>query len=598
MPVAGTRIARLLAVTAVGLLAVLFAAPATLAQTPPLEGPETAAALPGDDPALQSPFGGEPAPELERIPFGEGDRGTIIAGRELQPGEAYALSLSAPAIAEQLAETPDAKPIVLLRGRFGWQVDFVVGSGANTERVGFAVIDDRDGSVVEAWSGQQVGTELARGYDGAVAQAVNSPWVWVGLTILFLAPFYDPRRPYRLLHLDLAAIALLGISVFLFNRAEITASVLASLPVLAYVVVRSLWLGLRGARSGGDGPLLPVVGVKLLAIAAIALLAGRIALNVADSRVIDIGLAGVVGADRIADGEELYGGEFSPGIDLRGDVYGPANYLAYVPFEQAFPWSGAWDELPAAHAAAIGFDLLCVAGLLLLGLRLRAGPRGRELGVGMAFAWLACPFTLYAMNAAANDALVGALGIAALLGLTYADGVRSALGRGVAVSLATLAKFGSAATGPLFAAGTGRRRRRDIAVFSVAFGVVAIALFAPFVPDGGIGEIYERTFGYQASRSSPFSIWGQAPSIEPLQTLARVLAAGLAVAVAFVPRRRDAIQVAALACAVTLAVQLTATHWFYFYVVWFLPFYLVAVLARTGTETTARAASSLTNPRP
>ena len=34
-------------------------------------------------------------------------------------------------------------------------------------------------------------------------------------------------------------------------------------------------------------------------------------------------------------------------------------------------------------------------------------------------------------------------------------------------------------------------------------------------------------------------------------------------------------QVAALAAAVVIAVQLTAAHWFYFYVVWFLPFALV-----------------------
>ena len=35
----------------------------------------------------------------------------------------------------------------------------------------------------------------------------------------------------------------------------------------------------------------------------------------------------------------------------------------------------------------------------------------------------------------------------------------------------------------------------------------------------------------------------------------------------------------ALAAAVTIAVQLTASHWFYFYVVWFLPFALVASFA-------------------
>jgi hypothetical protein len=36
--------------------------------------------------------------------------------------------------------------------------------------------------------------------------------------------------------------------------------------------------------------------------------------------------------------------------------------------------------------------------------------------------------------------------------------------------------------------------------------------------------------------------------------------------------------VAALAAAVIIAVQLPALHWFYLYIVWFLPLVLVAVL--------------------
>ena len=35
---------------------------------------------------------------------------------------------------------------------------------------------------------------------------------------------------------------------------------------------------------------------------------------------------------------------------------------------------------------------------------------------------------------------------------------------------------------------------------------------------------------------------------------------------------------AALGAAVLIALQLTATHWFYLYIVWFLPFVLVACL--------------------
>ena len=49
---------------------------------------------------------------------------------------------------------------------------------------------------------------------------------------------------------------------------------------------------------------------------------------------IDVGYAGVIGADRIADGDGLYGDGFSQDVPT-GDTYGPVNYLLYVPFEQA-----------------------------------------------------------------------------------------------------------------------------------------------------------------------------------------------------------------------------------------------------------------------
>jgi hypothetical protein len=137
----------------------------------------------------------------------------------------------------------------------------------------------------------------------------------------------------------------------------------------------------------------------------------------------------------------------------------------------------------------------------------------------------------------------------------------------------------------LFATADGERRWRGALIFSATFVVVFVVAFVPFIPDGGLRELYDRTLGYQATRSSPFSIWGQAPSLDWLQSVARVAAAALALGVAFWPRRKTAIQVAALAGAVTIAVQLTAGHWFYFYVVWFLPFVLVASFASQGAMT-------------
>ena len=75
----------------------------------------------------------------------------------------------------------------------------------------------------------------------------------------------------------------------------------------------------------------------------------------------------------------------------------------------------------------------------------------------------------------------------------------------------------------------------------------------------------------------------------------RFAAVALAVGVAFVPRFKTPVQIAALAAAVTIAIQLTAGHWFYFYVVWFLPLVLVAAFA---AQDRIVAAPSKTSGRP
>jgi hypothetical protein len=434
-------------------------------------------------------------------------------------------------------------------------------------------VEDRSGAVLEQWSGHQVAWTMARGYEGAFGRKLNAPYVWLPLCALFLIPFVDPRRPFRLVHLDLLVLLAFGVSHVFFNRGEIGTSVPLVYPVLAYLLVRMLVVGFRGRER--EERLVPVIPVRWLAVALVFLVAFRIGLNVADSNVIDVGYSGVVGADRIADGEELYGERFASDNE-HGDTYGPLTYLLYVPFEQVKPWSGSWDYLPAAHGAAIFFDLLTLAGLFLLGVRLR----GRKLGVALAYAWAAYPYSAFALESNSNDSLVGAVVVLALLGLT-ARPRHAGAWSGLAIAAGTAAKFAPLALAPLFAgsAPAGERRVRHALAFALVLAVATAALVLPFLPDGGLRELYDRTVGYQAGRPSPFSLWGQEESLGWLQDAVKAGAVLLALAVAFVPRRSGPVQTAALAAAVLIALQLAVTHWFYLYVVWFAPLVLVAVLA-------------------
>jgi hypothetical protein len=465
-------------------------------------------------------------------------------------------------------------PTAYTKGLGRWQVSYF---RAKRELVQVQ-LDDRSGAIVEQWSGPQVAWTMARGYDGAFGRKVNAPYVWIPLCLLFLAPFIDPRRPFRLLHLDLLAVVGFGVSHVFFNRGEIDTSVPLVYPVLLYLLVRMLLAGFRPRER--SGPLVPLVPVTWLVVGLVFLGVFRIGLNVADSNVIDVGYAGVIGADRIVDGDRLYGPGFADD-NQHGDTYGPAAYLLYVPFEQALPWSGRWDDLPAAHAAAIAFDLLTMLGLLWLGRRLRPGREGAVLGVALAYAWAACPYTAFALESNSNDSLVALALVGALLALTFDPARRrlSAIARGAAIGLGAAAKFAPLALAPLFATAGRERRWRSAALFAAEAALLIVVTVAPFVPDGGLRELYDRTLGYQAGRPSPFSIWGQHPGLDWLQAVVKAGAAVLACAVAFVPRRRSERQVAALAAAILIALQLAAPHWFYLYVVWFLPAFLVAALA-------------------
>jgi hypothetical protein len=515
------------------------------------------------NPADQPPFGGEPVPAAVPIPA----RGRP-EGFRLDRARAVAIARSTDEARSEAASEGPLRASVTARADGTWEVLF---RGPDGDQVALVVLDDADGAVLEAWTGTQVETPLARGYPGAVSGIVNAVWIWLPLCLVFVAPFVDPRRPLRLLHLDLLALLAFSVSLYFFNRGEIGISAPLVYPVLAYLFVRLLVAGFRPRER--DGPLLPAAGPRLLLGAIAALVALHVVIAVAEAKVIDVGLASVVGAHRVAGGDFLYGVGSAGGQPIRVDVYGPVNYLAYLPFERLFPWSGSWDSVPAARAATLSFDLLTALSLFALGGRLRPGGGGRRLGLALAFAWLAYPFTLYAVGSSFNDVLVALLVTASLLVLS------SAPARGAMAALAGLSKFGPLALVPLLAAGTGERRPRSLLAFAAAFAAV-VALATALVIDGsGLREMYDRSLGYQAGRGSPFSVWGQAPSLEPLQTAATVLAVLFGAALFFVPRRRTAVQVAALAGAALIAVQVPATHWFYPYALWFAPLALIACFA-------------------
>jgi Glycosyltransferase family 87 len=479
---------------------------------------------------------------------------------EIGAGQALRVAARDPKVVKERQENPVLTHTANEVGG-SWEVAFFAGG----KEVALVIVDPQTGRVRESWTGYQVAWKMARGYSGAFGHKLNAPYVFLPLCAIFLLGLVDWRRIWRLANLDLLFLLAFGVSNFFFNRAEIGVSVPLQYLPLTYLFCRALWIGLRG-RGEGIRPSWPTAW---LLVAALFLLGFRVGLNMADSGVIDVGYAGVVGADRIAHGEPVY--DNFPADVSQGDTYGPVNYLAYVPFERVWPWSGTWNDLPAGHGAAVFFDLATFALLIFLGRRIRPGPAGNKLAATLAFGWAAYPYTAFTLLSNSNDSLVAVLLVATLLVLA-----RPAA-RGVMAALATLAKFAPAVLVPMLAT-YGEKRRRFISAFALASAAV---LVWPAI-DPGLHTFYERTIAYQAGRDSPFSIWGQVAALEPLRIAIMAAVAVLAIVFAWRPREKKLSQVAALGAALLIGVQLTMHHWFYLYIVWFYPLLLVALASLEG----------------
>jgi hypothetical protein len=474
--------------------------------------------------------------------------------------QAIAIAKRQSAVQRVLHDHPHAIVDAQIWDNWRWQIDVAAKRG---DRALVDVDVDAYGRVINVWSGISASTYLARGHFDAT---MRQPWVWIVFGLLFLAPFIDPRRLRRLLHLDLLVLLSFGVSYFLFEHVHPEAAILLAYPPLLYLLVRMLRAGLRPRRP--QGRLVPLLPTAALAVGVIALFGARVALNVNSHKVMDIGYASVVGADRIAHKQPLYVDN-----DTHGDTYGPVNYIAYIPFEIAFPWKGQWDRLPSAHAATLAFDLLTIVALFLLGLKFRAGPEGRRLGLAMAWAWAACPFTLFGVVENTNDGLVALLLVLSLL--VFA----SAPARGAVLGLAAAAKFSPGALLLLVARGRDGDGRRQWLQTVAAFVGIFVFTFAIYFPAGGLRELWNCTLGFQMSRPPDFSLWAIWDSVGWTQTALELAGVALAAVVAFLPGRRTLTEVSALSAAILIAIQLPAGHWFYFYIMWFAPLVFMAIFS-------------------
>ena len=196
---------------------------------------------------------------------------------------------------------------------------------------------------------------------------------------LLLLPAAVPRPPWRLLHLDLLVLASLSVSLACFSDGNIDASVPLAYPPLLYLLVRLLQLA-RHRRP--PRPLRRAGGPAAARRASSSSRLPRRRCRSVSSNVIDVGYAGVIGADRLAHCADLYGS--FPADNPRGDTYGPLLYLAYLPFELVWPWHGHLGRPARPPTSRPRRSTSPARAGLYLAASRRRGPL-------LAYLWLACP---------------------------------------------------------------------------------------------------------------------------------------------------------------------------------------------------------------
>jgi hypothetical protein len=464
-------------------------------------------------------------------------------------------------------------------------------------------VDDGTGTVLTAYTGPQVAWGMARGSPGAFGgKQINSYPVWLGLCALFLVGLLDWRRPFSLRTVDLLALLSFSASLWFFNRGHIFAAMPIVYPGLLWLLARCLWVGRTDRPFGGRA----VWPVWLLAAAAVFTAGFRIGMDVRASNVIDVGYSGVIGADRIWNGQSPYGhfpveddrpacgpadssGEirnriqtngFCESANPLGDTYGPVAYEGYLPGFWLFGWSHKWDSLPAVKATTIIFDIVCILGLVVVGRRFG----GNRLAAILVFSWVAWPFTQYANSSNTNDVMMPALLVWGFAFLT------TDAARGAVVALSGWTKFATLIALPLWLGYPDARRGRSVGLALAGFAAATVVVFSILLLEPSLGhaivEFYRRTIEYQRGRESPFSIWDWRqyhakglPDLHVVQQVLQVLLVIGALALGWWPRRRSPLRLAAFTAALLIGFELVLTHWFYLYFPWFYPFVALALLA-------------------
>ena len=214
----------------------------------------------------------------------------------VSPREAIAIADRTPQVRSERRRHPELRleKVTLYERTMTWVISYLAGE----DRLADITVDARTGEVVQAWQGVQAGWVMARGNAGYFGATFEKWYVWLPLCLLFVAPFFDPRRPLRMLHLDL--LVLVG-----GFGSRTSSSTRARSGRRCRSCTRCSRTSSRACWSRGSGRAARVSrscrsSRPRCSWPAIVLLGGlRIGLDLTEGKVSDVGYASAVGATRI-----------------------------------------------------------------------------------------------------------------------------------------------------------------------------------------------------------------------------------------------------------------------------------------------------------
>ena len=449
---------------------------------------------------------------------------------------------------------------------------------------------------------------MARGSPGAFGgTAINNPWVWGAFCLVFLVGLGDWRRPFSLRNLDLLFLLSPTASLWYFNHGDVFTAVPLFYPLLDLGGAardvdrrpqprhagRAALAGLGAARRHDLPRRLPRRAQRR------ALERDRRRLLGRDRRRADRqgnrrrgGTSRSRRRPRTASRSRPAARRTPPARSATGSRRTGAarartpkatrtarsRTSRTSPATRSWAGAGSGTTCPAAHFTSIAFDLLTLLGLFLVGLRFG----GQRLGAVLAFAWAAYPFTQYVSNSNTNDAIMPCF---LVWGFWL---VSRPAARGVLAALSGWTKFASLLVVPLWLTYPGRRPSWR---FALGFAAATLAVFSILLlsrptrstrrTSSGRGRSASRSGARRRGRSGTGASTTHAgsPTSTSCSTSCRRCSIAGAVVVAFFPRRKSPLQLAAFTAVLLAGFELVVTYWLYTYIPWFYPFAALALLA-------------------